>query len=235
MLARFFRQQDGLGRKVRAIHRTLVFASSVAAGALIATGPAIIALLYDERYHGAGPILGLLAVGAWLQAFTASYYAVILAAGKPAHNGFGMATRLAIIASLSGAAFRHFGALGIAGLASLSELGVSAFCFYARPAAGARLPVDRPPGRRPGCRDLLGLPIAPRHPVLTRPPSDRGPPPMPVRLARPEPSPDIPTPAPRIGGRPPPAGGGRAKRARPLGGPTSPSSTACAGRPSCSS
>jgi O-antigen/teichoic acid export membrane protein len=129
MLSRFFRQPDGNYRKVRSIHRILVFASSAASGIIMAAGPAIIGLLYDGRYQAAGPILSLLALGAWLQTFTVSYYAVILAAGKPSHNGFGMATRLAIMAVLSGPVFRQFGVLGIATLASLSELGVSTFCF----------------------------------------------------------------------------------------------------------
>ena len=130
ILSRFFRQTDGLERKVKLIHRTIVFVSAIISGILIAAGPAIIGLLYDERYRAAGQILSLLTVGAWLQTFTASYYAVILAAGKPSHNGFGMAARLVIMAVLSVPVFRQFGVLGIAALASLSELGVSGFCFY---------------------------------------------------------------------------------------------------------
>jgi O-antigen/teichoic acid export membrane protein len=139
-LSRILQHSEAAAQKVRTMHRALLLVASLISGVLIAAGPLIIRILYDDRYRGAGTILSLLAVGTWIQVFTASYYSIILAAGKPSYNGAGMTTRLAIIALLAAPTFHWLGVPGIAALTSLSEIGVAGFCFYGAYRLGLSFP-----------------------------------------------------------------------------------------------
>src|SRR5262249_25139838 len=86
-------------------------------------------VLYDPRYHGAGRLLELLAVGTWLQTVSASYGILLLALGRPKFISLAVTLRAAIFFGLVLPVFHAFGAPGVAGLAAVSELGVLAGCL----------------------------------------------------------------------------------------------------------
>jgi O-antigen/teichoic acid export membrane protein len=69
--------RDAFDRTMRA---ALPFAGAVVSG-LVAVGPSLIALLYDQRYQAAGWIVQLLALGGWLYALGASGGEALLARG----------------------------------------------------------------------------------------------------------------------------------------------------------
>jgi O-antigen/teichoic acid export membrane protein len=88
-----------------------------------------VALAYDSRYQGVGPVtLGLL-LGVWLNTLTVSYGAVLLAAGRPKFIAAGTAIKTVAFVIFVWAAMNQFGLVGAAVAMSLAELGVLAACI----------------------------------------------------------------------------------------------------------
>ena len=61
----------------------LLAAGGLAAAGLIAGGPPLIQIMYDPRYHAAGAMLQLLAIGGWFQVLQVSNGSALLALGSP--------------------------------------------------------------------------------------------------------------------------------------------------------
>lgn len=73
-----------LGARLRSPRRFLMFLVAIGVGAAIALSDAAIAVLYDDRYLGAAPILALLLIGAWFATLSTVYENVLLGVARPA-------------------------------------------------------------------------------------------------------------------------------------------------------
>ncbi len=97
---------------------------------LITAGPSLIATLYDERYHDAGWILQLLAVGAWFGVMDATNTASLLARGKARVLVLANASKLVAMIALIplGYSIAEFpGAVAGFAVSELVRYGVAAF------------------------------------------------------------------------------------------------------------
>jgi O-antigen/teichoic acid export membrane protein len=88
---------------------------------LIASGPPLIETLYDPRYHDAGWILQLLAVGAWFQILEVPSGSALLALGLPRWLAGANALKLGGILVLVPTGFWLFGFPGAIGGFVLAE------------------------------------------------------------------------------------------------------------------
>lgn len=103
---------------------------------LITAGPSLIAVLYDDRYHAAGWILQLLAVGAWFGVMDATNTASLLARGKASIMVLSNASKLAAMVALIPLGYAVAGFPGaVAGFAA-SELVRYAVAAYATNKSG---------------------------------------------------------------------------------------------------
>lgn len=70
--------------------RRLILVTAIPLLALLASfGDVIISVLYDTRYHEAGWMLSILAIGTWLFLLTTTGTPVLLAIGKPLYSAYG--------------------------------------------------------------------------------------------------------------------------------------------------
>jgi O-antigen/teichoic acid export membrane protein len=86
---------EGLRRAIAPIRRHAVAGIAVILGVSIAGADAVIDLLYDHRYHAAGPILTILLVGSWFAVLATFADAIILGVGAPAGVALGNGVKLA--------------------------------------------------------------------------------------------------------------------------------------------
>ena len=89
--------------------------------------------LYDERYHGSGAMLELLAAGSLVGCVWGSYTGILLALGKVATMT--MLTAIQIVCQIGGmvAGYHYWGGMGIVmGIATANWImyGVQAFAMY---------------------------------------------------------------------------------------------------------
>ncbi|MBX3468599.1 MAG: oligosaccharide flippase family protein [Planctomycetes bacterium] len=107
----------------------LVVCGAGLVSAVYPAGPALIGLLYDERYAAAGWILQVLLVGGWFQLLDAPSTSFLLARGETRAVAVGNAARLAALLALLPLGFATFGFAGaVAGvaLADVARYGASA-------------------------------------------------------------------------------------------------------------
>jgi O-antigen/teichoic acid export membrane protein len=92
----------GAGRELMPVFRRVHPAAGAAGAVLIAgvmgAGPTLIRLLYDSRYHDAGWILPLLAIGAWFQILEANAGSVLFATGRPKVSALSNAVKVLCLA-----------------------------------------------------------------------------------------------------------------------------------------
>lgn len=85
---------QNLAAALQRVQRTLCTIGGVAIAGLMACGPALIELLYDERYHAAGWMLQLVAVMAWLRILRIPVESSLLALGHPQWSAGANAAKL---------------------------------------------------------------------------------------------------------------------------------------------
>jgi O-antigen/teichoic acid export membrane protein len=96
----------------------LVVLGGTLVSGIIASGPYLIRILYDQRYADAGWILQLLAMGAWFQVLEATNSATLLAQGRVSWVAGGNASKLLALVVLIPLGFRLGGFPGaLVGLA----------------------------------------------------------------------------------------------------------------------
>jgi O-antigen/teichoic acid export membrane protein len=82
LYSRIHQSGEDLGPVYRRTRWAAMLLGGTILSVLITAGPSLIGTLYDERYHDAGWILQLLAVGAWFGVMDATNTASLLARGK---------------------------------------------------------------------------------------------------------------------------------------------------------
>ncbi len=121
-ISRMIHSQHDVVRRVGQARQALRWAGIPVCALLAATGPLIVRLLYDARYHDAGLVLSILAAGTWLQVLSFSYGNVLLAAGVPKLISLGNFLRAVTFTSLALPMFNWFGTPGVAAVYGLAEL-----------------------------------------------------------------------------------------------------------------
>ena len=111
--------------------RLILLGAGCLFGTLVASGPALVEILYDERYHAAGWALQLLAAGGFVRALASTNGTALLARGEAhwiaAANGTKLASMLVLIplgyagagfpgavAGFASSELAHFGVLALA-------------------------------------------------------------------------------------------------------------------------
>lgn len=125
-----FLGEDGK-QAAAAARRKMLFAVAVPTGVftgLIAPG---VSVLYDARWHAAGPIAAVLSATTWVNAMQVSYGALIIARGKPKFIALATFLKASLLFGCSWLAFERFGMLGIALTMMLGEMLVLGVCFTA--------------------------------------------------------------------------------------------------------
>lgn len=82
------------------VRRVLLVLGAFAIAGLIATGPALVDLLYPPNYAAAGWMLQLLAAGAWFQILEVTNGSAMLALGQPRWVAFSMGAKVIALAAL---------------------------------------------------------------------------------------------------------------------------------------
>ncbi len=86
-------------------------------------------MLFDPRYHAAGPIASVLGVGVWIQVLSVSYGSCLLAVGNSRAVFWATCGKSVSFAITVQSAFFHFGVLGITAAFAGSELAVYVICI----------------------------------------------------------------------------------------------------------
>lgn len=123
--ARFGELGGGMAAKVQRVRRAFLPVSLLPVCAIAIWGPALIGLMYDSRYQGAGQMLRVLAVGSVLPVLTAPLNPLVLARGDSRRHAVLMGVRLVLtlLAMLTGGWLG-----GVTGL--MIGYVVSSFLFY---------------------------------------------------------------------------------------------------------
>jgi O-antigen/teichoic acid export membrane protein len=108
----------GMGRVYRRALMPLLVAGALPVACMWAAAPELIEILYDDRYHDAGWMLQLLAIGTWIQIPQAASGAVVLSLGTPRWLATANAVKFVAMIALLPLGYLHFDEGGaIAGLA----------------------------------------------------------------------------------------------------------------------
>jgi len=102
----------------------VVLAPAIALG--VAMAPAVVRLVYRPNFHPVGLLTACLSIGTWMTILSTSYGVVLLAGGQPKYTTFGQAVKVVLLLSLIGFVAPRWGAVGVAVLVSLCELGLIA-------------------------------------------------------------------------------------------------------------
>jgi O-antigen/teichoic acid export membrane protein len=111
-----------LGPAFARVRRPLVLGGGVLLTGMIGAGPAIVQILYQPAYHGAGWMLQILGLGAWFQLLTVTTGSALLAMGHAKAVASGNVAKLAALAGLLGLGWAVWGLPGAIGGAALAEL-----------------------------------------------------------------------------------------------------------------
>lgn len=128
VLVRIIREPNGVARATRVRVAMMAFSALICA-TLIAVARPGIALVLDDRYQGVSTYLVVLTFGSWLMTVSSTYGALLIGAEHPQPHRYitlGVTLRTLIFFAFLWPAYHFFGAIGVAALASLSELGVHA-------------------------------------------------------------------------------------------------------------
>jgi O-antigen/teichoic acid export membrane protein len=94
VFSQLFQRGENVDRAFRDVRKPLMLVGGFLVSALIAGGPVLIELLYDERFHEAGWMLQLLGVGSWFGFLEYTIMAGLLAAGRTKWIAAGAGARL---------------------------------------------------------------------------------------------------------------------------------------------
>jgi O-antigen/teichoic acid export membrane protein len=95
--SRVHEQGGDLPSAFRRSRLPLLMAGGLMVTCLAVAGPAAVSLLYDHRYHDAGFVLQLLAIGVWFQILECTNGALLLAQGEARLVAFGNAAKLVVM------------------------------------------------------------------------------------------------------------------------------------------
>ncbi|MGE3821432.1 MAG: oligosaccharide flippase family protein [Isosphaeraceae bacterium] len=126
LLVRIVREPGGV-RKATWVRVVMMACSALICATVIAVARPGIELVFPPRYHGLATFLVVLTFGSWLATVSSTYFALLISSEHPSPNRYvslGVALRAVIFFTLVWPAFSQFGAVGVAALASLSEIGV---------------------------------------------------------------------------------------------------------------
>ncbi|MCA8964887.1 MAG: oligosaccharide flippase family protein [Planctomycetes bacterium] len=114
-----------------AARRKMLFAAAVPTGLFSGLiGPAV-TVLYDPRWHAAGPIAAVLSATTWVNAMQVSYGALIIARGKPKFIALGTFLKATLLFACSWLAYSHWGMIGVAFTMMVGEVLVLLVCYTA--------------------------------------------------------------------------------------------------------
>jgi O-antigen/teichoic acid export membrane protein len=105
---------------------------------LLAGGPALVKLLYDQRADEAGPLIQLLACGYWVSSLESANGSVLLAVGKPKGVAMGQVAKLVSMVVLLPLGAHFFDFWGTVAALSLSEVARYVVSIMACKAVGFR-------------------------------------------------------------------------------------------------
>lgn len=109
LLSRSHQEGKGFQETFRRFRLPFLTAGGATLGALILGGPALIRLLYDDRYLDAGWILQIVAVAAWFQVLECSNAVALLAKGEPKWIAAGNVLKVVLLAVALPVGFRLYG------------------------------------------------------------------------------------------------------------------------------
>jgi O-antigen/teichoic acid export membrane protein len=92
----------------------------------VALSPALVRLVYRPNFHPVGALAGCLCIGTWLAIVSTSYGVVLLAGARPKYMSLGQVVKLMLVVGPACLLAPRFGAVGVAVVVSLSELGLIA-------------------------------------------------------------------------------------------------------------
>jgi O-antigen/teichoic acid export membrane protein len=122
LLSRSEQQGSGFQQTFRRFRLPFLTAGAAALGALILGGPAIIRLLYDDRYLDAGWILQVVAVACWFQVLECSNAVALLAKGQPKWIAAGCILKVVLLAVALPLGYRFYGFPGALIAVSATEI-----------------------------------------------------------------------------------------------------------------
>lgn len=129
--ARVWREQPEALRSIFYTGRRRVsFLYMLAAGALIGTAPLVIAILYDDRYAGAGIFLQLLAISPLLALSSNSANEVLTATGRVHVTFHATLVKLVWLAIAAPIAFSLFGPIGLVAVVGSMEAPSLLYCWW---------------------------------------------------------------------------------------------------------
>lgn len=122
----FYSRIVGAGQELRTMfaraRRPMLIAAGLGLSLLAATGDAIIQLLYDPRYHEAGWVLQVLAIGAWFTVLWTTNVAALLALGRSQWMAATTASKAVATVLLIPVAFALYGFHGAVAALAVAEM-----------------------------------------------------------------------------------------------------------------
>jgi len=120
--SRLREREGGIARVYGRVRLLLLLLGGAGISFMILLGPAVIRVLYDQRYQAAGWILQLLAVGAWFQVLATTDGDALLALGQPKWIAACNVAKVVAMLVLLPVGFHFFGPAGALAGMSLAEL-----------------------------------------------------------------------------------------------------------------
>jgi O-antigen/teichoic acid export membrane protein len=122
LLSRLRGSDGSLPASLDRLRTSILCASGWLFSCLLAGGPALVRLLYDQRALEAGPLIQLLAVGYWVSTLESANGSVLLALGKPKGVAMGQVAKLVSMIVLLPLAAHFYDFWGIVLALSLTEV-----------------------------------------------------------------------------------------------------------------
>ncbi|WP_053236471.1 oligosaccharide flippase family protein [Sandaracinus amylolyticus] len=129
--------------KVRELRWKLMSLLIVPVACTIGVAVPLIELLYDDRYHDAGPLMAVLSIDTWLSILQMGYGMIAMGRGEPRFATYGTVVKTIVFGVGFMPIFHAWGVVGVAGLVCLSTIAPYATTAYAAAQVrAARLGLD---------------------------------------------------------------------------------------------
>ena len=126
VVATAMRQADHDPTSIRTKRANLLLAMAPLMALGVALSPALVRLMYRPNFHPVGILASYLCIGTWLTMVSTSYTIVLLAGARPKYMSLGQLMKVILLVGPAWIAATRFGAVGVAVVVSLSELGLIA-------------------------------------------------------------------------------------------------------------
>ena len=126
VVATAMRQANHDPASIRTSRTNLLLALVPFLALAVALSPALVRLVYRPNFHPVGTLAGCLCIGTWLTIVSTSYGVVLLAGARPKYMSLGQVVKTVLVVGPAWLVARRFGAMGVAVVVSLSELGLIA-------------------------------------------------------------------------------------------------------------